>query len=123
VIPGHWAIEFKLIRPFGDNGNEAEHWSENILHPFPGNISAIGDCIKLVRSGFPEQKAVIVFGYEHIPPQIPLEIAVRAFELLVQEIAKIKVSETQFARFGPLIHPVHQQGLVFGWEILGSFEN
>jgi hypothetical protein len=52
VIPGQWAIEFKLIRPFGDNGVEAEHWSENILHPYPGNTSSIGDCIKLARSAF-----------------------------------------------------------------------
>lgn len=48
VLPGQWAIECKLIRPFGDNGMEAEHWSEDILHPYPGNISAIGDCLKLL---------------------------------------------------------------------------
>jgi hypothetical protein len=35
VIPDEWAIEFKLLRPFGDNGKEAEHWSENVLHPYP----------------------------------------------------------------------------------------
>jgi len=39
VVPGEWAIECKLIRPFGDNGVEAEHWSENVLHPYPGNVS------------------------------------------------------------------------------------
>src|SRR3712207_5827236 len=33
VIPDEWAIEFKLLRPFNDNGDEAEHWSENVLHP------------------------------------------------------------------------------------------
>jgi hypothetical protein len=33
VIPGEWAVEFKLLRPFGDNGAEAEDWSENVLHP------------------------------------------------------------------------------------------
>jgi hypothetical protein len=62
VIPGQWAVEFKLIRPFGDNGVEAEHWSENILHPYAGNVSAIGDCVKLVQSAFPERKSVVVFG-------------------------------------------------------------
>lgn len=26
LIPNCWALEFKIVRPFGDNGNEAEHW-------------------------------------------------------------------------------------------------
>ena len=25
IITGEWAIEFKIIRPFGDNGKPAEH--------------------------------------------------------------------------------------------------
>src|SRR3712207_4794910 len=70
VIPNEWAIEFKLLRPFGDNGERADHWSENVLHPYPGNVSSIGDCIKLIESGFSERKAIVVFGYEHSPPQI-----------------------------------------------------
>lgn len=37
IIPGMWALEFKIVRPFGDNGREAEHWSQNLLHPYPGN--------------------------------------------------------------------------------------
>jgi hypothetical protein len=43
-----WAIEFKIVRPFGDNGKEAENWTVNLLHPYPGNVSLIGDAIKLV---------------------------------------------------------------------------
>jgi hypothetical protein len=27
LIPNEWQLEFKLIRPFGDNGKPAEHWS------------------------------------------------------------------------------------------------
>jgi len=50
LIPGQWALEFKIIRPFGDNGLPAEHWSENILHPYPGNTSSLGDCMKLLQS-------------------------------------------------------------------------
>lgn len=34
-----WAIDFKIARPFGDNGNEAEDWSVNLLHPYEGNVS------------------------------------------------------------------------------------
>lgn len=33
-FPGDWAIEVKLLRPFGDNDWEMEHWSEDALHPY-----------------------------------------------------------------------------------------
>lgn len=41
LISDHWAVEVKTTRPFGDNGREAENWSVNLLHPYPGNISTI----------------------------------------------------------------------------------
>jgi len=120
VIPDQWAIEFKLLRPFGDNGKEAEHWSENVLHPYPGNVSSIGDCIKLIGSGFSENRAVIVFGYEHSPPQVDITRAIESFEVIAKEVVGAKLGERHSAVFGPLIHPVHQQGKVFGWEVLGN---
>lgn len=43
VIGKQWGIEFKIVRPFGDNGKPAEHWSQNLLHPYRGNVSLIGD--------------------------------------------------------------------------------
>ena len=119
LIPNEWAIEFKLIRPFGDNGKEAEHWSGNILHPYEGNTSSIGDCIKLLKSGFSERKAIIVFGYEHTPAQVELTAAVRAFEVIAKDVMNIQLSERYSAEFTDLIHPVHQQGKVFGWEVIG----
>ena len=92
VIQGEWALEFKRIQPFGDNGKEAEHWSENILHPYPGSTSSIGDCIKLLMSQFAERRAVVVFGYEHDPPQINLDIAVNAFEVIVTQVLGIRLA-------------------------------
>ena len=65
LIPGHWALEFKIVRPFGDNGKPAEHWSENILHPYPGNTSSLGDSLKLLDCGLSERKAVVILGFEH----------------------------------------------------------
>jgi hypothetical protein len=118
VIGDKWAIEVKLIRPFGDNGKPAEHWSENILHPYPGNTSSLGDCFKLMQSGFPGRKAVIVYGFEHTLPQVPLEPAISAFELIAKEVMRIPLSPRHFASFGQLMHPVLQQGLMFGWEVL-----
>lgn len=118
VIPNEWALEFKLIRPFGDNGDEAEHWSENILHPYEGNVSSIGDALKLMKSNFAEQRGILVFGYEHTPAKIDLTVAVAAFELVATQIAGIQLGERNRAEFDSLIHPVHQQGKVFGWQVL-----
>jgi hypothetical protein len=113
-------MEFKLIRPFGDNGVEAEHWSENVLHPYPGNVSSIGDCRKLSESGFSERKAIVVFGYEHTPPRIPLNRAIQAFESITRHVLDIRLGPREQAELLGLIHPVHQQGRVYGWEVLGS---
>src|SRR5215213_3812974 len=99
VIPGEWAIEFKLLRPFGDNGAEAEHWSENALHPYPGNVSSIGDSIKLIESGFPERKAVLIFGYEHSPPLIDITTAIESFEVIAKQIVGIELGERYSAQF------------------------
>jgi hypothetical protein len=120
VIPGQWAIELKLARPYGDNGRPAEHWSENLLHPYPGNTSAIGDCLKLLGSGFAERKCVVVVGYEHSPPKTPLEPALHAFELLAAGIAHLRLSSRHTASITALVHPFHQQATVAGWEVLGE---
>jgi len=92
LIPGQRALEAKIIRPFGDNGLPAEHWSENILHPYPGNTSSLGDCVKLLLSGLPERKGIIVFGYEHAQAVVPLDPAIRAFELLAPQIMQIELT-------------------------------
>jgi hypothetical protein len=117
LIPGRWAIEAKIVRPFGDNGLPAEHWSENILHPYPGNTSSLGDCMKLLQSGLPERKGIIVFGYEHAQAVVPLDPAIRSFELLATQIIQVKLSPRIERRVEDLIHPVHRVLRVFGWEI------
>jgi hypothetical protein len=118
LIPGHWALEFKLARPFGDNGNEAENWSVNILHPYEGNVSVIGDCLKLQNLDGAERKAVVVIGYEHTPPRISLLPLLDAFELVATKVVGISLGpRVQVSRNG-LCHPVHQQLLVAAWEVL-----
>jgi hypothetical protein len=62
LIPDEWAIEFKIARPYGDNGKEAENWSVNLLHPYRGNVSTVGDCYKLCELPGSERKAVVVIG-------------------------------------------------------------
>ena len=120
VLPGKWAVEVKLARPFGDNGKPAERWSENLLYPYPGNTSSLGDSLKLLGSEFRERKAVLVIGYEHTPPKIPLEPAIRGFEVLASHVMSLNLGSREQVTVKGLVHPCHQQATVYGWEILGQ---
>ena len=118
LIPGEWALEFKLARPFGDNGRQAENWSVNLLHPYEGNVSLIGDCLKLQKLGGDERRAAVVVGYEHTPPRIALAPLLDAFELVATQVVRVRLGlRIQVGRSG-LCHPVHQQPLVAAWEVL-----
>ena len=119
IIPNEWAMEFKITRPFGDNGREAENWSVNLLHPYAGNVSTIGDCYKLGALQCPERKAVVVIGYEHTPPQIDLTPLIESFEIIAKQVAGLNLSARVECRREGLVHPVHQCVRVFGWEVLG----
>jgi hypothetical protein len=120
LIPDQWALEFKLARPFGDNGKEAENWSVNLLHPYEGNVSLIGDCLKLQSLGGAERKAAVVVGFEHTPPKIPLSPLIDAFELVATKIAGVTIGRRVQVSQANLSHPVHQQFLIAAWEILPS---
>jgi hypothetical protein len=89
-------------------------------YPRPPTIAPyVGDSIKLIESGFRERKAIVIFGYEHSPPLIDISVAIDSFEAIAKQVVGIELGERQSARFGPLIHPVHQQGKVFGWQVFG----
>jgi hypothetical protein len=118
LIPGQWALELKLARPFGDNGREAENWSVNLLHPYPGNVSAIGDCLKLQKLDGPERRAAVVIGYEHAPTQISLEPLFASFEVIARSVIGLKLGQRVEVRRGGLRHPVHQQAVIAAWEVL-----
>lgn len=117
-VPGQWAIECKIVRPYGDNGELAEHWSQNLLHPYAGNVSSLGDAMKLVRSVGQERRAIVVITYEHDPPQIDLAVLIHAFELIAKGILQLPLGPRYKADLMGLVHPVHQRGTVFGWELL-----
>jgi hypothetical protein len=123
LVPGKWAIEVKITRPFGDNGSEAENWSVNLLHPYRGNVSTIGDCFKLTAYAGTERRAILVIGYEHTPAVIDLTPLIESFETIAQNVAHISLSERiEICRSG-LVHPVHQCVRVFGWEVLTRLPN
>jgi len=117
LIPGKWALEFKIVRPFGDNDREAENWSQNLLHPYPGNVSSIGDAIKLLARDGPEQRGVIVICYEHEPPKIDLLRLVEAFELISRQLLGLPLGDRCSAMLRDCVHPVHKRTTVFGWSL------
>lgn len=117
VIPDEWAIELKLLRPFGDNNKEAEHWSNKILHPYYGNKSAAGDVLKLLDSGFKERKAIILFSYEHDIPKIDVAPTIKTLELILSEVHNIKFKQRVIAERRDLVHPVFQVLKIIGWEL------
>jgi len=117
LITNAWALEFKIARPFGDNGNEAEDWSVNLLHPYAGNVSTIGDCLKLRELRIPERKAVVAIGYEHTPPRISLAPLFCAFEVIARDVMKLELGRRVEVQRRGLIHPVHQQLTIAAWEV------
>jgi hypothetical protein len=120
LIPNEWAIEVKIARPYGDNGKEAENWSVNLLHPYRGNTSSIGDCYKLLSLTTAERKAVLVIGYEHATAKIDLTPLVKSFETIATCVSGIKLGPRIEKSCLGLIHPVHQTAKLFAWEVLPS---
>jgi hypothetical protein len=118
LVRGMWAVEVKIARPYGDNGREAESWSVNLLHPYEGNVSVIGDCYKLRSYTGPERKAVLVIGYEHSPPRIDLSTLFSAFEAVATAVSGIHIDRKTEVSREDLVHPVHQRLRVAAWEVL-----
>jgi len=116
-VQGIWALEFKIIRPFGDNGREAENWSVNLLHPYAGNVSLIGDALKLHELNSYPHKGLMVIGYEHSPPKVDLEPLLQSFELIAAGVMDIPLGSRVEERRGLLVHPEHQVLLCVGWEL------
>ena len=118
LVNQEWAIEFKIVRPFGDNGEVAENWSVNMLHPYEGNVSLIGDAIKLKKLENIPRKAVFVIGFEHNPPKICLDPLLQSFELIVKQVIGLPIgTRIEESRVG-LIHPEHQVVRCVCWEVL-----
>lgn len=116
-IQQEWAIEFKIVRPFGDNGREAENWSVNLLHPYSGNVSLVGDAIKLSELNNYRHKGLFVIGYEHDPVQISLDPLIYSFELIARQVMNIALGERIEEKREHLVHPKHQVLRCIGWEL------
>lgn len=117
-IAHEWAIEFKIVRPFGDNGKEAENRSVNLLHRYAGSASLVGDALKLQRLDNYDHRGLFVKGYEHNPAQISLNPLISSFEAIAREVMNIRLGDRiQETRTG-LVHPEHQVLRCAAWELV-----
>lgn len=123
-----WAIEFKVARPFGDNGNEAENWTVNLLHPYIGNQSLIADALKLESLDEFDHRCLVALGFEHDPPQISLEPLFRSFETLASNFSWISNTShddimlgerVEVKKYG-LVHPHHKVLRCASWMLIKS---
>ena len=87
-----WALELKLARPYRDNGKREDAWLKRLLDPYVGN-SLLSDARLLAGSdpmrsldGDFQNKAVVVIGYEHDPPEADLDEIFAAVEILAQHL-------------------------------------
>ncbi len=117
-IQHQWAIEFKIVRPFGDNGKEAENWSVNMLHPYAGNVSLIGDAIKLAHLNDYPYKGLFVIGFEHNPPKISLDPLVDSFESITKNVMNINLGNRILEQREGLVHRERQVLRCFGWQLI-----
>jgi hypothetical protein len=108
-----WVIEIKMLRLMGDNGKPNDNMLMHILSPYPGDRSALTDCPKLLSSGLRGRKAVVIYGFDY--PGLPMDPAIDAFEVLAQRL--VKLGPRIVGSYSDLVHPVHREGRVFGWEV------
>jgi hypothetical protein len=111
-----WAVEVKMLRLMGDNGKLNDNMIMHILSPYQAHRSALTDCAKLVGSRLGSRKAILIYGYDY--PAWPMDPVIDAFETLATRL--VALGDRATAAFDGLVHPVHQHGRVFGWEISGS---
>ncbi len=113
VLSGEWLIEVKMARFLGDNGKPDDTGIKDVISPFDTDRSALTDTVKLLNAGGSERKAVLIYGFD--APKRPLAAAIAAFETLAR--ARVKLGPRIDEPFAGLVHPVHQSGAVFAWEI------
>jgi hypothetical protein len=102
-----------MLRLFGDNGKLNDNMLMHVLSPYPAHRSALTDCAKLVNSGLTGRRAILIFGYDY--DGWAMDPAIEAFETLASE--RVSLSSRYVAAYDHLVHPVHQRGRVFAWEL------
>ena len=111
-----WAFEIKALRLLGDKGHTGVGRDDvsKILSPYPQQHSALTDCVKLVSSGLAHRQAIVIYAYDW--PDFPALAVIEIFEMAATQ--RVTLGPRVAHPFEGLIHPVHQQGAVYGWELL-----
>ncbi len=120
AVGSKWAVEFKIVRPYGDDGKIAESWSQNLLHPYDGNTSLIGDALKLMGRTDYRHSCLFAICYEHEPPRIDLEPLLSSFELIARAVKQIPLGQRTEERRGMLVHPEHQTLRCIAWQLVDA---
>ena len=94
--------------------------SVEIADPYPGNVSLIGDAIKLVRLENYRHKGLFVIGFEHSPGKISLDPLINSFEVIARQVMNIDLGERIEERRDGLVHPEYQVLRCIGWELMSS---
>jgi hypothetical protein len=111
--PLEWCIEVKMARFRGDNGKPDDTSLKDVLSPYESDRSALTDAVKLARSSLPGWKAIIIYGFDY--PDRRLDPCIDAFETLARE--RVTLGSRHEALLADLVHPVHAEGRLFGWEV------
>jgi hypothetical protein len=111
--PVEWCIEVKMARFRGDNGKPDDTSLKDVLSPYESDRSALTDAVKLARSHLHGSKAIIIYGFDY--PDRRLDPCVDAFEILARE--RVTLGQRHEVPLSGLVHPVHAEGRVFGWEV------
>ena len=110
----NYYIEAKAMRRLRNNGTPEEFIMVDLLSPYEGDGSVLGDIKKLKNSGFEGEKVILIYGYDY--DEWPLDIAIDCFEVLAERHF-CKFKEKYKSKFNNLIHPHHKRGEVFAWII------
>jgi hypothetical protein len=112
-----WAMEFRPFRMRGDNGQLPTGRDDvsKLLSPFAVQRSALTDCTKLAQSRLGEHKAIVIYAYEW--DDLSSVEVIETFEFAASK--RVQLGGRTQASFSGLMHPVHQHGTVYGWELVG----
>lgn len=88
-----------------------------MLHPYAGNMSLIGDAIKLANLEAYPNKGLFVIGFEHNPPKICLDPLLDSFEAIASRVMGIRLYTRIEEKRDGLVHSEHQVLRCVGWQL------
>ena len=118
-------VEAKLLRFRYDNGNIDPNSFAKAFSPFPEQTTStlLTDAQKLYEAGFKENGGLLGLYYEpedESYERMTPEAIAEKFILNVDYWYDFEVEMRNVAHFDGLRHPIHQQGAIITWEIIGS---